>query len=320
MNTKIKHASIALVLIAGLAVGGYGIWKNPQFLNKAKHYFSKNNTQYRSLEQTIQMQKSIQVQLLNQLNAQQKQLNDLAFKVDNSGFADIKQQVQNLERMNLSIIDSKASTSSMLGAITRLDKLENKLEKVALITDDSAIILSAAMLIKDAADRGQSFIYEAEILSELAKDSTKLSPLAKEISAMSTQKIASNFTLIKEFNQIYNTLLDTQRDEFNHGWKERLENKLNEFVNIQRTDSKAPEFVANQKLLTAKELVNNNELAQALEQIAKIEAPKIKDSKELNDWVIKVNQKEDFYKTISQISAISLARLKINGLKKVRAN
>ena len=66
-----------------------------------------------------------------------------------------------------------------MGLVTRLDKAEENLDKLAKVTDQGALVLSATMLIKEAADNGQRFEYETEILQLLAKGDVKLNePIA----------------------------------------------------------------------------------------------------------------------------------------------
>lgn len=45
-----------------------------------------------------------------------------------------------VEKTNLNVIDSKADVATVLGLLTRVDKLEDKLDKMAKVTDEGALI------------------------------------------------------------------------------------------------------------------------------------------------------------------------------------
>lgn len=67
------------------------------------------------------------------------------------------------------MIDSKADVATVLGIITRLDKIEERLDTLAKISDDGALVLTATMMVKESSENGTNFAYEAEILQQLAK-------------------------------------------------------------------------------------------------------------------------------------------------------
>lgn len=305
---KFLIRTTALAVVAGI---GYGAWQNPQTVAKLRSWILTSEQE--KVDYPAQI-----AQLQNQLAQMQSQISQLSFKFDNSGFADVKEQVKNLEKMNISIIDSKADIASMLGVITRMDNAEQKLNNLAQVTDNSALVLTGALLVKDAADRGQSFAYEAEVLNQLTNGSPQLSKLSAKIGTFANNGVPSDLLLTKEFEKAYTQLLQQQKQVFDQSWKERLNTKLGEIVQIKKLNENKPAFVANQSLEDAKDLVQNADFLRAVAIISKIESPDIKNSSELNAWISKVNQREEFYNAISEVSANALAALKVNNLNKVR--
>ena len=306
-----KHI-LSIILLAILFAGGYAFWKKPQLTNKIRNWltFTEQADPYATRFNDMQ----------NKLADLQNQLNQTNYKLDNSGFVEIKEQIRTLEKMNLNMIDSKADVAAVLGVITRMDAAEQKINNLSEITDTSALILTATLLVKDAADRGQTFEYEAEVLSQITADSAQASAQAQKIRSFATSGLPSYLSLSLQFERIYNKLLrnrDTEQDQ-NQTWKERINNKLNEIVQIKKVNEKNPQDEANLLLKDANTLIKNNELLRATNILKKANNPEISASAELQEWINLVEQREDFYRAISALSADSLAALKVNSLKKVR--
>ena len=158
-------------LIALVLGGGYAFWKNPNLSNdvsaKVKSFFESSNSE-------SEMPQIDQVALLRQ------EVNDLrtqialmqSLQAQKQDTAALEKRFETLEKFNQNVIDSKADVSIVLGLLTRLDKVEQQLDVLSKITDQGAVILTATMMVKDAAERGGSFIYEAEVLNQLATVAT----------------------------------------------------------------------------------------------------------------------------------------------------
>lgn len=301
-----------IILLAAVCGAGYALWKNPQLTDRARSWLAPAEQADPYAARFTDLQ--------NQLAALQNQLSQTNYRLDNSGFAEVKEQMRSLEKMNLNMIDSKADVAAVLGVITRMDAAEQKINNLSEVTDTSALILTGTLLVKDAADRGQTFEYEAEVLSQIAADSPQAAAQAQKIRAFAAAGIPSDLALSLQFDRIYAQLLHQRNldSDQSQTWKDRINSKLHEIVQIKKTDETAPEYEAGRLLEDAAALVKHDDLLRAANLLKNSGNPEISAAAELQEWIAKVNQREEFYRAVSALSADSLAALKVNGLKKVR--
>lgn len=299
-----------IILLAAICGAGYALWKNPQLADRARSWLKPAEQEDPYAARFIDLQK--------QIAGLQNQLNQTNYKLDNSGFAEVKEQIRNLEKMNLNMIDSKADVAAVLGVITRMDAAEQKIGNLSEVTDSSALILTGTLLVKDAADRGQTFEYEAEVLSQIAADSPQAAAQAQKIRAFAAEGVPSNLALSLQFDHIYAQIRQRHNTDSEQTWKDRINSKLNEIVQIKKNDETTPEFETARLLEEAAALVKNDDLLRAANLLKKSTNLEISASAGLQEWIAKVEQREDFYRAVSALSADSLAALKVNNLKKVR--
>lgn len=301
-----------IILLAAVCGAGYALWKNPQLTDRARSWLAPAEQADPYAARFTDLQ--------NQLAALQNQLSQTNYRLDNSGFAEVKEQMRSLEKMNLNMIDSKADVAAVLGIITRMDAAEQKISNLSEVTDTSALILTGTLLVKDAADRGQTFEYEAEVLSQIAADSPQAAAQAQKIRAFAAAGIPSDLALSLQFDRIYAQLLHQRNldSDKNQNWKDRINSKLNEIVQIKKTDETTPEYEAGRLLEDAAALVKHDDLLRAANLLKNSDNPEISAAGELQKWIASVEQREEFYRAVSALSADSLAALKVNDLKKVR--
>lgn len=312
---KALKSGVAIVVIAG---AGYLVWQNPQWIDKAHSFFESRPKDFNStvhsdyvekiddktrLRQEIDSLKA-QVALLQQMQSEQADTTAL------------EQKFVNLEKANNAIIDSKADIASVLGLVTRMDKAEQRLDDLSRVTDEGAVILTTAMMVKDSAERGGSFIYEAEILQQLAGNNVKLKEPLAVINKYAEQGIENNVYLMKSFRKVYTGLLRKQREEFEKTWKDRLNNKLSEYIKVKRVNENAPEFMANQELAEAKAAVDSGNIKKALADLQNINNKELLNDTSLQDWMAKAQAKTAFNEAVARISTYYLAALKVNFIKK----
>ena len=114
---KTKFGKFALLLVI-LVVGGYGVWKNPQVLQKMKSFFA--------VQETKDMYQ-VQINTLNsQMHSLQQQLALLASQIKEPDLSKVYERFDAIEKMNLNVISSKADVATVLGLVTRVDKNERK--------------------------------------------------------------------------------------------------------------------------------------------------------------------------------------------------
>ena len=217
--------------------------------------------------------------------------------------------------MNVNVIDSKADVATVLGVVTRMDKAEHKLDKLSAVTDDSALVLTATMLVKDAAEKGNGFEYEAGVLTQILSDNPELKNYAVQVEKFAKNGVQSELNLVKSFDNIYAEILNEQKEDFNQNWKERLTNKFNEFVKIKKTNTEDAKFVADAGLEKIKSLVDNGQLYVAAEELDKLSDDVWTKNQKLQEWAMRVKSRKEFLNLINSITAKSLAAMKVKFLK-----
>lgn len=296
----LRSLFIKLLIIAAAGGGAYWLYLHPDVWRRS------SGTENEVLNEAMAVQIS---QLQNQVAALQSQLLTLP-EPDVSEFAD---KVASLEKQNLNVIDSKADAAIVLGMLTRVDKLESRVDRLAKISDDGALILSAAMLVKQAAAEGSDFIYEAEILNQLTNDAA---PIKKDVSVIgeySRNGVVSEHELIRSFNDIYASSEEEKVEP--QGWKERLNSKLNEYIKINKAGETAPKLEGRKKLDEIAALVNDGKIAKAVKLTESSDSRDIKQNQKLQEWLADAKNTVTFYQAIRNIAAYSLAEMKVNNLR-----
>ena len=291
-------------------------WKNPELVSQVK---AKLENMFVSPVQEQQAPSQIEIlqQEIAQLRVELAQRNIDAQNLSNDTIEKLNQKFENLEKTNLAIIDNKADASTVLGIVTRLDRLENKVNVLARVTDESALILTAVMMVKDSAEQGGSFEYEAAILSQLAQNNLSIRPAVEQIQKIAINGVKSNVFLVNRFEGVYDEIAELQKKEFEKTWKDRLNSKLNQFIKVRRTNKQMPEFEADKTLLNIKKLVDAEDLQSALMML---QQPKNADllakSEALQEWVGLVKTKMEFNTSVKQIANNALAVMKVNSINK----
>ncbi len=308
---NVKKFFVKVLVVVVLVAAGYGMWKNPQIVEQIKTVFSS------SKEDVYQQQID---EMQNKMAIMQRQIQELSLQNNSTDLSEFEDKFSAMEKMNLNVIDSKADVATVLGIITRMDKAEQKIEKLANVSDESALTLTALMLVKDSAERGGNFEYEAEVLSEVVKGNPKLQEKALKIESFAKEGILSERELVKSFDKIYASMLKQQKQEFEKTWKERINSKLQEFVQIKKVNEKNPKFEADKQLQKIKNLVDEGNLTLAAKELENPQNAKFLENQELKNWLEKAKNRDEFYDIISSMSASSLAIMKVRFLKKNNAD
>ena len=195
--SKLKLFVWLVVILAVIGAAAY-----PQAVKKAYVYLEE-------LHRRNAVQEPDPLETLRQeVGSLQRQLADMRYRlenqapttanvmIDDESLAEMKDRLNAIEKQNLNVIDSKADVALVLGLLTRMDKAEAQMGRLAKISDDGALILSATMMIKEAAAKGEPFAYEAEVLDLLARGDEKISQPVAEIVKYAPQGIKSKKTLI----------------------------------------------------------------------------------------------------------------------------
>lgn len=319
-NSKLKKAVkktfTFVVILAVLAGSGWYLYKNPQLLNIKTN--SAKVDKIAALEARIQsLQNQLTILQEGTFSGVSKQ-EFTAFKNDSlNTLTALNKKIENVADINNEIIDAKASNATVLGVVSRLDSLEKKVNSFGRVSTRGALVLTAALLVKDSADSNRPFVYEAEVLRNLAQGTNMEAP-AEVISSLSTQGIFSKEALINEFNKLY-ILSETKEveeeikkapeSEKNQDWKAKINEKLSKLVMIEYHDDNenAKESMQDEVY----RLVNEGELYKAavlMEGNAKYQSPEFK------KWQENVNAQDNFNNALRQIEALTLAVMKAENL------
>ena len=304
-----------VLLIALVLGGGYALWKNPNLTDdlsvKFKSFFEKSDTE----SETVQID---QVALLRQevsdLRTQIALMQSLQAQKQDT--AALEQRFDTLEKFNQNVIDSKADVAIVLGLLTRLDAAEQQLDVLSRITDQGAVVLTAAMLVKDSAERGGSFVYEAEILNQLAADNVKVKPAVEVVVNAAVNGIYNDAYLMKSFDEVYQTLVNQTRQESEKTWKDRLNNKISEFIKVQKNGDNSPQNPNLTELEQIKILLNSGNIKKSVLMLQHLPNANLQKEPLLTAWLEKAQAKIAFDEALSQITTYYLAALKVNFIKK----
>ena len=304
---KNRHLTTKLIAVVVVAAAGYGVWKNPQVLAQIRKMWSSWHTD--EYQQQISS-------LENKIKDLESRLNYVAeMQNNNQDYSEMQEKVAAIEKTNLNVIDSKADVKTVLGLIMRTDKLEEKVDTMAKVTDEGALILTATMLVKDAAERGGQFEYEAEVLQQIAQSDIKFKEPIAQIVKLAPEGIIAPADLQKEFGKIYAQMLKAQKAEFEKSWKDRLNSKLSEIVQIKRVKEDAPQFTADSGLEKIKQLTADENFKAVLRELNSKSNAELMQNENLQKWQQQVQNYLDFNQAVTKISASSMALMKVNFIR-----
>ncbi len=221
-------------------------------------------------------------------------------------------KVARTETLSEQYLNIKADSSAVISLGERVDRVEKTLRHLSQLSNDGALILTAAQMIKQNAAVGQSVTMEAEILKQLAAGQPDIENDINYIYNNSSRHYPSDKNLMAEFDRISRNLTAELKNQGT--WKERLLRKINEYIHISGPDAQQ---VRNETevLQQVKNHVDEDQFEIALEILAKPENEKLKDNPALLQWYNLTDSKLKFSKALSHVSAYALALMKTESLK-----
>lgn len=304
-----------------------GLWLNPEVIESGLNSFQQQSQQPQTQQQST-INESTPDQLSQQIDSikteiqiiKQNALNQNTGEVNKEDLKNLNARINNFETQNIALIEKKADKDSLLGLINRLDKIEQRLDNMAKISDQGALILSTTMMIKDSASRGNSYEYEAEMLSQLAQKEPQISDSVRTLANMSQLKISSSTELQKSFKKIYEEVekAEQARQTENKNWKERLNMKIKEYIQVKRLKEQdstpqpiSPEEIQKNMLQQAQEEVSTKHFDKAIHTLNNM-PELLQRYTALQNWIGQAQKNVVFNQAINQISTYSLALMKLN--------
>ena len=322
---KKKQSKLYISVISAVVVllgAGAVLYK----IDDIKNLVSGNNNEVSSREQAApehelitmldeKADKASLLRLQEQLISTQTLVNELIMqKGEAVDTAVLNQRIDNLQDLLISSVNGKADAQSVLGIVTRTDKLEKEVERISRLGNEGAILLAATMMIKENAAEGRDFSFEAGVLLELAGENSRIAEPLQVIYEAADEGVATKEDLGKEFKVIYEELSKPQ-EKYNQDWKDRLNSKINEFISVSKTGEKAEPLNNPESIMSAvKILAEEQKFMQIAKLIKGSDDVRFKTDGNLQNWLSKVMKKEAFDTAISKVSAYSLTLMKVNNL------
>lgn len=306
---------VSLAVVVAIGILGYKLWENPKILHQAKEMMFKSEPKVDVYQPQIDA-------LSQQINALNAELSAVKGRAENPDFSVMNKKIDDIEQVNLNTIKSKADVEAVLGLVMRMDKAEAKIADLAKVTNKNALVLMSAMLVKDAAERGGEFVYEAEVLSEIAKENAKIAKELALINKIATTGIASKDELQNNFADVYAEKYAKVAEEIEpKDWKERIYHQINKIIKIKKTgEDKVKESFSEEDRAWSivSDFVSKGEIKRAV-AIAKkpINKDMLKNEK-FTSWMESAEKYNGFYDAISRISANSLAVMKVEFLNNIK--
>lgn len=246
--------------------------------------------------------------LENQIRNLETQLWD---KASNQTLADFEKRMEDTAQLNKELLENKANSAALLTLMMRMESLEAQIKENNTPNSQGALVLTAALMVKESADKGRPFVYEAEVLRLLA-EGTKMQSAAEKMTRYAAEGLPSIQALIISFNEIYKNQKQTTQTEGkaqSQGWKEKLSAGLNKLITFNHSTQENPE--KQNALDPVFELVNAVRLDEALEKMQ--QNPKYA-TKEFLDWQKTLKARQDFITALQNIKSLTLAQIKAESL------
>ena len=309
--TKPLKVIIMLGVIGGL---GYCAWLKQTEIKNWFNALMKNRPDEVMTGQLNNLQQQV-VELQNKLR-------EVEYTAQNPDLSAIQKRIDDSQQISVNTIKSKADVETLLGLIVRMDKTEEKLRELAKVSDESALILTAAMLVKEAGERGGKFVYEAEVLSEVVKDNTKIKPEVTRLEEIAAQGVPSISELQKEFAEAYLERYPEPVAEVDNAnnWKERVYNQLHKIIKIKKTDQEIAEAEVSpgeedRAWVIVRDFVMSGEIIRAVGIAEKPLNHEMLANERFKAWLQNAKIYKDFYESISRITANGLAVMKVKFLQ-----
>ena len=304
---------VSMVVVVAIGILGYKLWENPQLLIQAKEMLFKN-------EPKIDVYQP-QIDVLNQqIRNLQSELSLVRGRAENPDFSEMNKKIEAIEQVNLNTIKSKADIESVLGLVMRMDKAESKIDDLSKVTNKGALTIMSAMLVKDAAERGGEFVYEAEVLSEVAKNNVKIAKDLDLINKIAVTGIPTKAELQNKFADIYAEKYAKVAEEVApKNWKERIYQQIGKIIKIRKADEAKNNFSEEDRAWSVVgDFISKGEIKRATEIAGKPLNEDMLKNEKFKTWLDEAEVYNKFYDAISKISANTLAVMKLEFLNNVK--
>ena len=227
----------------------------------------------------------------------------------------LEDKVGKMENLTAQYMNIKADSSAVISMGERLDALEKRTFRLAQVSNDGALMLSAALMLRENAAGGQPVRFEAEILRQLSVSQPEIKNAVDYVYNNSSRQYPSDRNLAADYRQICRQLaakLDNQGS-----WQDRLLRKINKYIHISGSMDNDPVVRDIAALQKAESYVDDGQFALALKLLDEpVNQPLLADEK-LKQWYILTASKLKFNRALSKICTYAFALMKTEGLQNV---
>ena len=253
-----------------------------------------------------------QIELLksdfNKLKTESLSANALSEEYINEKLSEFKNDVLNMAPQN-----SEEQILQNNAKITALEKTIADLQNESHLMPQEILLSAGALTIRNMAENGENFAYEAEVLQLMAQGNQTAEQYVSAIRKFSAEPLNTKTSLINKFKNIYADLSGTEiktepknEDLTNaESWKNAFFTRLKNLVTFKHKKNLKFEPAPDEIYI----LVENGNLAQALAEIKTSQKYASLNSSALNIWMQNVQNYLDFNKAVNGLLLNSLAGL-----------
>jgi len=245
--------------------------------------------------------------------------------VDLKDMTALNEKIDNVGKINLELLESKASLASVAGVVERVDHLEQEIGKLGKVSSQGALVLTAAGLVENAAKKREPFVYEASILEQLSHD-TPMEKSAQIILEIATKGLPVREDLIEKFIRLYEQNFMTTKNNDKpkevkilpseqKKWSENIKEKLGTLVVIEKIQEPSEINISEEKTDGVDDvyrLVRSGEFEAA---ILKMNANPAYQTEKFGIWIEEVRSEKVFDREMEKIKALTLGVMKTENLR-----
>ena len=112
---------------------------------------------------------------------------------------ELRDKVGKIENLTHQYMNIKADSSALISLGERVDTIDKRTQRLNQLSNDGALILTAALMIKENAAAGLPVRFEAEILKQLAASQPDIATSIEYIYNNSARQYPSDKNLVKKF-------------------------------------------------------------------------------------------------------------------------
>ena len=225
----------------------------------------------------------------------------------------LEDKVAKIENLTNQYMNIKADSSAVISMGERLDHIEKKINNLKQLSNDGAIILTTALMIRESVQSGQPIYFEAQILKQLSASQPDIKEAVDYVYNNASRQYPSDKSLIVEYNLISQQMINDLNNQGN--WKERLLRKINEYIHISGNENNNE--IANKinTIKVIKSYVDNGQFPLAVEELSKSKNLNMLENAKLKEWYQTTASKIKFNTALSEIYIYSLSLMKTQEIK-----